>query len=95
MVHFGYPQEAAVGPGNRHLNNEMFFLGQIVQPSLNINEGYITAVYLGGPGVELGEGTPLRFAISLVTTDGDRISNAQVDEMLQIFQSFGLASGSE
>ncbi|NOQ39152.1 MAG: hypothetical protein GQ562_02460, partial [Anaerolineales bacterium] len=79
--------------GQFQLYNEMFFLGQIVKPSLNINEGRITAVYLGGPGIELGEGTPLRFVISLVTTDGDRISNAQVDEMLQIFQSFRLASG--
>jgi len=81
--------------GQFQLYNEMFFLGQIVQPSLNINEGRITAVYLGGPGIELGEGTPLRFVVSLETTDGTWISNSQVDEMLQIFQSFGLESWSE
>jgi hypothetical protein len=81
--------------GQFQLYNEMFFLGQIVKPSLNINEGRITAVYLGGPGIELGEGTPLRFVVSLETTDGSWISNSQVDEMLQIFQSFRLASGSE
>jgi hypothetical protein len=78
--------------GQFHPYTEVFFLGQPVQPSLNINDGYITGVYLGGPGVELGEGTPLRFVISLVSSDGERISNAQVDEMLQIFQNFALAS---
>jgi len=71
------------------------FLGQPVLPSLNIVGGYIAGVYLGGYGVELGEGTPLRFVISLVKTDGTWISNAQVDELLQIFQSFELVSWSD
>jgi len=71
------------------------FLGQPVQPSLNILSGSIAGVYLGGYGVELGEETPLRFVVSLVKTDGTMISNAQVDEMLQIFQSFELASWSD
>ena len=71
------------------------FLGQPVQPSLNILSGSIAGVYLGGYGVELGEETPLRFVVSLVKTDGTMISNAQVDEMLQIFQSFRLASWSD
>jgi hypothetical protein len=81
--------------GQFHLYTEVFFLGQPVQPSLNIHDGLITAVYLGGPGVELGEGTPLRFVVSLVNLEGDRIANAQVDEMLQIFQNFALASWSD
>ncbi|MFC1923699.1 hypothetical protein ACFLY4_10475 [Chloroflexota bacterium] len=71
------------------------FLGQPVKPSLNILSGSIAGVYLGGYGVELGEETPLRFVVSLVKTDGTMISNARVDEMLQIFQSFGLASWSD
>ncbi|MGB3703046.1 MAG: hypothetical protein WA997_17425, partial [Anaerolineales bacterium] len=62
---------------------------------LNIHDGYITAAYLGDPGVELGEGTPLRFVVSLINTDGTRISNSQVDDMLQIFQSFELAKQSD
>ena len=71
------------------------FLGQPVLPSLNILSGFIAGVYLGGYGVELGEETPLRFVVSLVKTDGTMISNAQVDEMLQIFQNFALASWSD
>ena len=74
---------------------DVLFLGQPVNPSLNILSGSIAGVYLGGYGVELGEGTPLRFVISLVKTDGTMISNAQVDEMLQIFQSFEMASWSD
>jgi hypothetical protein len=74
---------------------EVLFLGQPVLPSLNILHGSIAGVYLGGYGFELGEETPPRFVISLVKTDGTTISNAQVDEMLQIFQSFELASWSE
>ena len=81
--------------GQFHLYTELLFLGQPVQPSLNIQDGFIKAVYLGGPGVELGEGTPLRFVVSLVNTDGTSIANAQVDEMLQIFQFFELASQSD
>ena len=81
--------------GQFHSINDVYFLGSFVQTVLNIHDGYITAAYLGDPGVELGEGTPLRFVVSLVNTDGTRISNGQVDEMLQIFQSFGLASWSE
>jgi hypothetical protein len=73
---------------------DVLFLGQPVQPSLNILSGYIAGVYLGGYGVELGEETPLRFVVSLVKTDGTMMSNAQVDEMLQIFQSFELVSPS-
>jgi len=76
--------------GQFHPYNELFFLDQAVQPLLKINDGRITAVYLGGPGVELGEGTPLRFAVSLVNTDGTWLSNAQVDEMLGVFQKFAL-----
>ena len=71
---------------------EVYFLGSFVQVVLNIQDGYITAAYLGEPGVELGEGTPLRFVISIEKTEGDRLSNSQVDEMLQILQSFVLAS---
>jgi hypothetical protein len=82
-------------PGQFHLYTELLFLGQPVQPSLNIQDGFIKAVYLGGPGIELGEGTPLRFVVSLVNTDGTTIANAQVDEMLQIFQFFELASQSD
>jgi hypothetical protein len=78
--------------GQFHPYTSLQFLGQAVEPSLNIHEGRITAVYLGGPGVELGEGTPLRFMVSLINTDGTWISNAQVDEMLQIFQNFALMS---
>jgi hypothetical protein len=74
---------------------DVLFLGQPVLPSLNILSGSIAGVYLGGYGVELGEGTPLRFVVSLVKTDGTMISNAQVDEMLQIFQYFALTSSSD
>jgi hypothetical protein len=74
---------------------DVLFLGQPVLPSLNILSGSIAGVYLGGYGVELGEGTPLRFVVSLVKTDGTMISNAQVDEMLQIFQYFTLTSSSD
>jgi len=81
--------------GKFHAINNVHFLDSFVQAVLNIHDGYITAAYLGDPGVELGEGTPLRFVISLVATDGARISNAQVDEMLHIFQSFSLASWSD
>jgi hypothetical protein len=87
--------EAGELPGQFHLYTELLFLGQPVQPSLNIQDGFIKGVYLGGPGVELGEGTPLRFVNSLVNTDGTSIANAQVDEMLQIFQFFELASQSD
>ena len=76
--------------GEFHPYTDVLFLGQSVQPSLNINDGRITAVYLGGPGVELGEDTPLRFVVSMINTDGTWISNAQVDEMLQIFHDFEL-----
>jgi hypothetical protein len=71
---------------------EVYFLGSFVQVVLNIQDGYITAAYLGEPGVELGEGTPLRFVISIEKTEGDRLSNSQVDWMLMIFENFGLAS---
>lgn len=81
--------------GQFHEINDVYFLGSFVQTLLNIHDGYITAAYLGDPGVELGEGTPLRFVVSLVNTDGTRISNSQVDEMLQIFQSFELAKQSD
>ncbi|MGA9531532.1 MAG: hypothetical protein WBR18_02345 [Anaerolineales bacterium] len=78
--------------GEFHPYTEMFFLGQLVQPSLNINDGLIQGVYLGGPGAELGEGTPMRFVISLVNTNGKGIPNGQVDEILSLFQSFQLSS---
>ena len=84
--------EAGELTGQFHLYTELLFLGGPVQPSLNVQDGFIKGVYLGGPGVELGEGTPLRFVISLVNTDGTSIANAQVDEMLQIFQFFEFAS---
>ena len=71
---------------------EVYFLGSFVQVVLNVQDGYITAAYLGEPGVELGEGTPLRFVISIEKTEGDRLSNSQVDWMLMIFENFGLAS---
>jgi hypothetical protein len=67
------------------------FLGQTVGAVLNIQDDLITAAYLGGPGVELGEGTPLRFAISMVNPEGGRLANAQVDSMLSIFESFELS----
>ena len=68
------------------------FLGSFVQTVLNIHGGYITAAYLGEPGVELGEGTPLRFVISMVEIEGGRLSNSQVDWMRTIFENFALAS---
>jgi len=71
---------------------EVYFLGSFVQVVLNIQDGYITAAYLGEPGVELGEGTPLRVVISIENTEGDRLSNSQVDWMLTIFKNFALAS---
>lgn len=74
---------------------EVYFLGSFVQVVLNIQDGYITAAYLGEPGVELGEGTPLRFVISMVNSEGGRLSNSQVDWMLTIFENFTLASWSE
>jgi hypothetical protein len=70
---------------------EVYFLGSFVQVVLNIQDGYITAAYLGEPGVELGEGTPLRFVISMVEIREDgRLSNSQVDWMLTIFENFAL-----
>lgn len=69
---------------------EVYFLGSFVQAVLNIQDGYITAAYLVEPGVELGEGTPLRFVISIENTEGDRLSNSQVDWMLTIFENFAL-----
>ena len=74
---------------------EVYFLGSFVQVVLNIQDGYITAAYLGEPRVELGEGTPLRFVISIENTEGDRLSNSQVDWMLTIFENFTLANSSE
>jgi hypothetical protein len=74
---------------------EVYFLGSFVQTVLNIHGGYITAAYLGEPGVELGEGTPLRFVISIKKTEGDRLSNSQVDDMLMILENFALASWSD
>jgi hypothetical protein len=74
---------------------EVYFLGSFVQAVLNIQDGYITAAYLGEPGVELGEGTPLRFVIRIEKTEGDRLSNSQVDWMLMIFENFTLASWGE
>jgi hypothetical protein len=71
---------------------EVYFLGSFVQVVLNVQDGYITAAYLGEPGVELGEGTPLRFVIRIEKTEGDRLSNSQVDWMLMIFENFTLAS---
>ena len=71
---------------------EIPFLGSRVQPFLEIQDKLIKAAFLGEPGVELGEGTPLRFVVSLVNTDGGRISNDQVDRMLQVFQNFSLTS---
>jgi hypothetical protein len=68
----------------------VYFLGSFVQITLNIHDGYITAVYLGDPGEELGEGTSLRFVISMVDLEDGRISNGQVDEMIQIFNKFTL-----
>jgi hypothetical protein len=76
--------------GQLHNIYEVFFLGAFVQPVLNIHDGYITAAYLGEPGVELGEGTPLRFVISIVDIEGGSLSNWQVDEMLHVFQNFSL-----
>ena len=78
--------------GQFHNIYDVYFLGTFVQIVLNIHDGYITSAYLGEPGVELGESTPLRFVVSLVNTDGTRISNAQVDEMLMVFQNFTLTS---
>ena len=71
---------------------EVYFLGSFVQVVLNVQDGYITAAYLGEPGVELGEGTSLRFVINIEKTEGDRLSNSQIDWMLMIFENFGLAS---
>jgi hypothetical protein len=76
--------------GEFHPYVEVPFLGSPVQAILKIQDDLISAAYLGGPGVELGEGTPLRFVISIVNTEGERLANAQVDEMIQILQSFGL-----
>jgi hypothetical protein len=76
-------------------NCQMTIAYSFVQVVLNIQDGYITAAYLGEPGVELGEGTPLRFVISIEETEGDRLSNSQVDWMLTIFENFALASWSE
>ena len=69
---------------------EVYFLGSFVQVVLNVQDGYITAAYLGEPGVELGEGTPLRFVISMVEIEDGRLSNSQVDDMLMIFENFAL-----
>jgi hypothetical protein len=76
-----------IGYGNL---GEISFLGFPVGPYLNVQEGYITAAYLGNPGVELGEGTSLRFVISIVNIEGGRLANAQVDAMLMIFENFEL-----
>jgi hypothetical protein len=86
-----------VGEVDGQLKNygEVYFLGSFVQVVLNIQDGYITAAYLGEPGVELGEGTPLRFVISMVEIEGGRLSNSQVEDMLTIFDNFTLASWSE
>jgi hypothetical protein len=81
--------------GQLHPYTELYFLGDFVKPSLNIVGGYIDGVYLGGPGVELGEGTPLRFVITLVDIDGGHIANAQVDQMFSIFQTFKLTSSAD
>ena len=42
--------------------------------------------------MELGENYPLRFVFSLMITDGSGISNAQVDQMLKVFENFKLTS---
>jgi hypothetical protein len=77
--------------GQFHPYTEVYFLDQFVQPSLNIVDGYINGVYLGGPGVELGDGTPLRFVISLAKAHGGHISNAEVDQMLTLLETFELS----
>ena len=71
--------------------NEVIFLGSThVQSFLEIQDQLIKAAFLGEPGVELGEGTPLRFVVSMANTEGGRLANGQVDAMLQIFENFGL-----
>lgn len=84
-----------VGDATGRLNpyTEVYFLGQFVRPSLNIVDGYIDSVYLGGPGVELGEGTPLRFVISLTNIKGGHIANGQVDQIMTILPTFEVAPG--
>jgi hypothetical protein len=71
--------------------SEVLFMGKLVQVMLNSHDGKVTAVYLGGPGVELGEETRLRFVISLVNIDGEEITSPQIDLMMQIIKSFRLA----
>lgn len=81
--------------GKLHPYKEVYFLGEFVQPSLDIVGGYIDGFYLGGPGVELGDGTPLRFVISLVNAEGGHLSNGQVDQILTLFPTFELTPRQE
>ena len=73
---------------------EVQFLGKPAEVVLDIHNGLTKFVYLGVPGMELGENYPLRFVFSLMITDGGGISNAQVDQMLKIFENFKLTSSS-
>ena len=73
---------------------EVQFLGQPADVVLDIHNGLTKFVYLGVPGMELGENYPLRFVFSLMITDGGGISNAQVDQMLKVFENFKLTSSS-
>ena len=70
--------------------HEIKFLGNPAGAVLEIKDDLIKAAFLGEPGVELGEGTPLRFVIRMVNTEGGRLANGQVDAMLQIFENFEL-----
>ncbi len=69
---------------------EIQFLGQPVDVVSDIHDGLTKFVYLGIPGMELEEASHLKFVISLSSTDGDGISNAQIDSMLKVFENFAL-----
>ncbi|MGD8456751.1 MAG: hypothetical protein PVF83_10225 [Anaerolineales bacterium] len=76
--------------GQLHPYTEFAFLGSPIQTVLNIQDDLIVGAYFGGPGAELGEGTPLRFIISMQNVEGGRLANAQVDMMIQVLQSLEL-----
>ncbi len=81
-------------PGQIVPYGDVQFLGDSVEAVLDNHDGLTKFVYLGVPGMELGEGSPLRFVISLASTDGSGISNAQVDWILKVFENFVLTSSS-
>lgn len=79
--------------GSLHPYTETYLMGQYVQPQLNVKDGYITGVYVGGPGAELPGGPSLRFVITMWDREDGRLSNGQVDSLLSILPTFRLSAG--